>query len=556
MDIGNCTHGFTEEKDPHWNRRDIAGFVSGFEQAAPEVSQREFAREHHIPRSTLQFWIVRKRAIDLPPPLAAFFESTTGVEFLHRLLVAMHLVFDQDANCGLRRIVRFLELTQLDRVIGASYGTQYNFGQAVGEEIVRFGQHEQQQLASQMPSRQITVCEDETFHPKPCLVAIEPSSGFVLLEAYRDRRDAQTWNQTLSDALKGLPVQVIQSVSDEAKALLAHAADQNAHHSPDLFHVQQELSRGTTLSLRAQTQQAEQTVVELGVLAQHAAAARDACQAGCPDSSVVGELASKAERAQQTLAAAKTHADTCRQREEQTRQARRGLSDDYHPFDLDTGVACEANEVQRRLQQRFDQIEKNAGEAGLSESSHKRIAKARRVMPAMVATLALFWRWVRERLLSLSLSPEQELAFLEQFLPAAYLSVAAPKAATAARRLEIQAVAEQLTKHARDGPLSELSEARQTELHHTAAELAVLFQRSSSCVEGRNGHLALWHHSRHRLSPQRLQSLTVLANFFHRRPDGTTAAERFFATAPSDLFEWLLAHVALPARPASSRLAT
>jgi hypothetical protein len=256
------------------------------------------------------------------------------------------------------------------------------------------------------------------------------------------------------------------------------------------------------------------------------------------------------------LAAGKTHADTCRQREEQTRQARRGLSDDYHPFDLDTGVPREADEVQRRLQQRFDRIEQIAGEAGLSESSRKRIAKARRVMPAMVATMALFWRWVRERLLSLSLSPEQEPAFLEQLLPAAYLSVAAPKASTAARRLEIQAVAEQLTKHARDCLLSELSEARQTDLQHTAAELAMLFQRSSSCVEGRNGHLALWHHSRHRLSPQRLQSLTVLANFFHRRPDGTTPAERFFATAPSDLFEWLLAHVALPARPASSRLAT
>ena len=65
-----------------------------------------------------------------------------------------------------------------------------------------------------------------------------------------------------------------------------------------------------------------------------------------------------------------TQADTCRQREEQTRQARRGLSDDYHPFDLDTGVPREADEVQRRLQQRFDQIEKNAGEAGLSEGSY------------------------------------------------------------------------------------------------------------------------------------------------------------------------------------------
>ena len=208
MDIGNCTDGFTEEKDPHWNRRDVAGFVSEFEQAAPDVSQREFARDHHIPRTTLQFWIDRKRAIDLSPPLAAFFESTSGVDFLHRLLVALHLVFDQDANCGLRRITRFLELTQLDHVVGSSYGTHYNLGQVIGEEIVRFAQHEQQQLASQMPARQITVCEDETFHPKPCLVAIEPSSGFVLLEAYQDRRDTETWNRVLGEALVGLPVEV------------------------------------------------------------------------------------------------------------------------------------------------------------------------------------------------------------------------------------------------------------------------------------------------------------------------------------------------------------
>ena len=556
MDVGNCTHGFTEEKDPHWNRRDIAGFVSGFEQAAPEVSQREFAREHQIPRSTLQFWIDRKRAVDLPSPLATFFETPSGVDFLHRLLVALHLVFDQDANCGLRKITRFLELTQLDQTIGVSYGTQYNFGQAVGEEIIRFGHHAQQQLASQMPPRKITVCEDETFHPKPCLVAIEPSSGFVLLEAYRDRRDTETWNQVLGEALVGLPVEVIQVVSDEAKALIAHAADQHAHHSPDLFHVQQELSHATTLSLTQQTLRAEQAVADLGVLARQASAERDACQAECPGSSVVAELIGRADQVVQSVAEAKTQADACRQREERARQARRGLSDDDHPFDLNTGAAREAVEVRRRLEQRFDQIDQIADEAKLPESSRKKIAKARRVMPAMVATMALFWRWVRERLLSLSLSPEQELAFLEQLLPAAYLSVAAPKASTAERRREINAVAEQLAERARDGPLSELSEASRMDLQHTAAELAVLFQRSSSCVEGRNGHLALWHHSRHRLSPQRLQSLTVLGNFFHRRPDGTTAAERFFATAPSDLFEWLLTHVPLPARPASSRLAT
>ena len=98
---------------------------------------------------------------------------------------------------------------------------------------------------------------------------------------------------------------------------------------------------------------------------------------------------------------------------------------------------------------------------------------------------------MRERLLALSLSPEQEHAFLEQLLPAAYLSLAAPKASTAAHRREIQAVAERLANCARDGTLSELSEAIRTDLQQMAAEQTALFQRSSSCVEGRNGHLAL-----------------------------------------------------------------
>ncbi len=66
------------------------------------------------------------------------------------------------------------------------------------------------------------------------------------------------------------------------------------------------------------------------------------------------------------------------------------------------------------------------------------------------------------------------------------------------------------------------------ELEQLAVEWANLFQRSSSCVEGRNGQLSLCHHSLHRLRPKRLAALTVLANYFHRRRDGSTAAERFF----------------------------
>ncbi|MEW6736820.1 MAG: DUF6399 domain-containing protein, partial [Acidobacteriota bacterium] len=76
------------------------------------------------------------------------------------------------------------------------------------------------------------------------------------------------------------------------------------------------------------------------------------------------------------------------------------------------------------------------------------------------------------------------------------------------------------------------------------------FQRSSSCVEGRNGQFSLRHHSLHRIGIRKLQALTIVHNYFIKRRDGTTAAQRFFGSKPADLFQWLIDRVSLPARPA------
>ena len=45
---------------------------------------------------------------------------------------------------------------------------------------------------------------------------------------------------------------------------------------------------------------------------------------------------------------------------------------------------------------------------------------------------------------------------------------------------------------------------------------------------------------------QKLKVLTILHNFFIKRADGTTAAERFFEEKPKDLFSWILGKVELP----------
>jgi hypothetical protein len=42
-------------------------------------------------------------------------------------------------------------------------------------------------------------------------------------------------------------------------------------------------------------------------------------------------------------------------------------------------------------------------------------------------------------------------------------------------------------------------------------------------------------------------------NYFIRRPDGTTAAQRFFGTAPAPMFTYLLDALEPPPRPAGKR---
>ena len=247
--------------------------------------------------------------------------------------------------------------------------------------------------------------------------------------------------------------------------------------------------------------------------------------------------------------------EAAEQRQEQMRQAIRGVGDDYHPFDLGRGAPCDANAVRQRLTARFAAIDRVAAEAGLATQSRQRIDKARRVLDAMVATIAWVWVVIRTRVDALCLSPELKRVLSEQLIAGLYLVRVAAQARSSAERAAISLVAEGLLAQARapDGPLAALPAEPRAALEREAAWCAGLFQRSSSCVEGRNGQLSLRHHHLHQLRPSKLKVLTILHNYLIRRPDGTTAAERFFGTQPRGLFEYVLDRLDVPARPAAAR---
>jgi hypothetical protein len=213
-------------------------------------SQRVAAKVLKIPRSTFQHWYASHADED---ELGRFFSSPVGVKALHRIISAAHFVI-QFRNCGSRGLQEFLELSQLGNWAAHSTGTMHNFASHFETEIVAFGNEQRKALAQGMPKRKIALSEDETFHVgRPCLVAIELVSNYILVEQYAEQRRAEDWNLAVNEALNGLNVEILSSTTDGGTALAAHVRQElKVEHAPDLFHVQQDLSRATAGPLKAQ----------------------------------------------------------------------------------------------------------------------------------------------------------------------------------------------------------------------------------------------------------------------------------------------------------------
>ena len=152
---------------------------------------------------------------------------------------------------------------------------------------------------------------------------------------------------------------------------------------------------------------------------------------------------------------------------------------------------------------------------------------------------------------NVQITAHQRQLMNDYLIPGFYLKRAADKEKDAERKLLISQKAQQLLSilTQQDGPFCEYSENDVKRLEKAAEECAQIFQRSSSCVEGRNAQLSLRHHGIHKLSDRSLKAQTVVHNYYRRNRDGTTPAERFFEAKHIDLFEWLLDKMDYPARP-------
>jgi len=538
-----------------WPRAEVAKAIDHFCQPDPQ-SHRQCAQHTGIPRSTLDHWARRDQAAladpQLHPDLVAFLHCPAGEAFLRRVLLAALTTFCLRGAAGLRLVSAFLRQTQLDRFVACSRGALHPLRAHLEADLAAFQHQHQPHLAQQMAPRRITVVADENFHgPDNCLVAIEPVSNFILVERYAQRRDADTWQRAILEGIKGMPVEVVQLTSDQATGLLCCAEKGlRVAHSPDLFHGQRDLLSPVLLPLQRPIQEAHKQL-------QKAAERTERLDAPDEEPQSDDELIALIEAVRQQMKAER-HLEEVSQRKQEAVEQVRGIADDYHPFDRQTGMPVTAQEVGVRLGGHLDRLDEVVQQAGLGQRATEAVCRCRGWVGLLVGCVGWFWGLAQARLEELELSQEQEQLVRQKLLPGHYWEAAAGRARTSEERERLTEMASKLKEQAWSGggALSELSEEERGRVQRVARETAGLFSRSSSCVEGRNGRLSLQHHGHSRVSQRRLVALTVIHNYLVERSDGTTAALRFFNQKPPELFGWLLDRLPDLPRPAKKRRET
>ena len=138
-----CTDTF------RWDRSEVARAIDHFQHSS-HSSQRQYAQEHDIPRSTLGDWLRKEFPEHLDPDLVGFFCGAAGHAFLRRLVLALLLVFHHENPCGLRPISRFLDVVELDDFVGSSYGALYSLDAQLQDNLILFGKEERQARAAEL----------------------------------------------------------------------------------------------------------------------------------------------------------------------------------------------------------------------------------------------------------------------------------------------------------------------------------------------------------------------------------------------------------------------
>ena len=533
----------SQKKKTRLFRTEISRKIIAFEEvsdANKDQSSRKINRLLKTPNSTMQTW-VKKRTIEScsEDEVKAFYATPAGRITLEQIVLSA-LYNNKCGKTGIPGLQEFLHNSGLDKYVASSAGALQKFWKRCETSILEFGEEWVKELSLTMQKRTITVILDELFRKgMPCLVAIEAVSGYILLEKFTEDRKAATWKRELEDSCKDLPIKIDRVTSDLCGAIRCVTKELGAAHSPDLFHGQYEISKATSAALSSQERASEKALKEI-----EEQIVKNACRLSGKEKK--GEIEKRKEREEKHSKIKQKNQEAISRRES-VQEAKKKLGQIYHPINLATGEMQSPQSIEKGFDEQFLLISRGVKEANLGYASKERIEKAKRAFGYMLEYFKVFFLFFTKTLKEMHLSVWEEEFFKTVIFPLSYLQThwkRFPREQIKKLRPLRAKLEEQLQNHPGSEEFKEV-------LIRRGRELAEWFQRSSSCVEGRNGALSLLLHRFHHLHASTMRALTIVANFGVRRTgeDKTTAAERFFGSTHGNLFEHLVKTVKIPGPP-------
>ena len=110
-----------EDRHQRWHRLARAERDAQYgDRQAQGLSPRPAAQARAVPRSTLPAWRASQERRAACPVVVTLFHRVPGLAFLHRLVLALHLVGVEVGACGIRLGCLVLKLPGLTRFVGAA----------------------------------------------------------------------------------------------------------------------------------------------------------------------------------------------------------------------------------------------------------------------------------------------------------------------------------------------------------------------------------------------------------------------------------------------------
>ncbi len=389
----------TTEKKPREYRAIDRSTQAKILDKSKDHSQRELAEKYEIPRTTLQHWIDRKKQLEekIDPVVVEFFESSSGQAWLHNMCIASFVVFHQNGNSGIPDLHEFFEMAGINTFVGTSISALQKVSKTLNKQIITFGKEESERLAQSMPHKNIPGALDENFiMDEMTLILMDPITGFILAEQIEEKRDADTWYKVTQAALKGLNVTVQQLVGDEAGGLTKLATSLlNVMKGSDLFHIQQEITKGLTSHLARTVQQVkkkqedlqkekQEMLTKFGDQLKRVEEVQELSKRGINAGKRLIEIEKEEKDNQEKI-------EVTENRYRTAQEARRGITYVYHPFSLDTGEKQSPEIVKAKLEKSYATLETIAKEADCTDKQKQKLEKSKGALESMIAVLVFFF---------------------------------------------------------------------------------------------------------------------------------------------------------------------